>query len=269
MNTQIAGIVYGFDGSVIQEYEAKLAEAVANHKTAQKMLKTKLEQLDIIDAAINTAYDKLDNAIADAQNESDLNKFKNIVGFESDEPNQDLSVTLWEMHNQIEQEINGKSTNIDDRENPDQDWREIGLKQYLANKANEVSARQNDILLYIQQLLGASGAMLLKDDTGNDMAQINKLIKKLNKLLAKYDLAEFDPNDFDPNDNTKVSFDYDEPAEDFDGTEEHEHDTSKAKDEPAITEETTFVKEEQEVVPEAVQGGGEDEHQEPQPELYE
>lgn len=253
MNTQIAGIVYGFDGSIIQEYEAKLAEAVANHKTAQKMLKTKLEQLDIIDAAINTAQDQLDDKIVEAQNESDLDKFKSIVGFDTDEPNKDLSVTLWEMHNQLTLELNGDSENADDYENSDQIWRKDGLKKYVADTAQEVKAREKEILLYIQQLLGASGSISLKDDGGNDSMQINKLIKKLNKLLVKYGLKEFDPS--------TVEFDYDEPAEDFTGSEDHDHDEDIP--ESSISEDTTFVEDGD------VEDGGDDETQEPEPEPQE
>lgn len=195
MKTQIAGIVYGYNGDVLREFEAKLSEATNNYKTAQKMVKAKLEQLDILDAAINYAEETLDTKIIDANSATDIAKYKSIVGLKSDKADKDGKVTLYEMHDQIQTELNGLAEGVDDYENEQQleSWRKDGLIKYVMDMKGQVDDLGREAQLFVEQLLGAAGAINLKDDSNNDMNRINKLIGQLNKLLVKYGLDEFDP----------------------------------------------------------------------------
>lgn len=257
-NTTVAGILYGIDGKKIQELEAQFIEWTNNFNIAKRMLRTKLEQLAVIDEAIKYAQENLYPLIAEEKITE--KQYHNVVGCPDDEIVPDTKFSLWEMHKQIDLEINGDSRGADYYQTSSQvdSWRENGLAAYTQECLENINTLSADIWKYISELNGHSGSNTPGDDTSTDQLFINKLIKKLNNLLAS--VTDADGNPLLPFDPSAVEFeaeDFDIREDEFDKVQHDHNEEIDAEDKNSFSDEVEHPanpKEEAEVEPQPEEG---------------
>lgn len=208
-NAIIAGMLYGVQGVEIQEAEARLLLALKYKDTVVSMVRTKIAQLKVLDEIIDKYGTNLGETIGTIDGDEDgsikssiEDKVGKIIGTSDDAVDNNDIYTVWEMHNQLTQELYGDGeSKTFEGENGTQEareilernnWKECGLKTFYAAIIKVITDDEAMITNVIKDLKKLGGSSV-PNDTGNDQIQIDKLITRLNSVLASVNKDQFSP----------------------------------------------------------------------------